>query len=96
MTTSLAPAETVVSVGIDTSASPSMAWPLAEAIKAKLEVAQIKPVADCDNKHVVVTRQGSGEIDYFFRRERPLRCGGPPRGASPRAQFFERAAALLG
>ncbi|HEY8667831.1 MAG TPA: hypothetical protein VIL86_14280, partial [Tepidisphaeraceae bacterium] len=38
----------------------------AKALAGKLQAAGIKPDLECDNPEVSVSRQGSGDIDYFF------------------------------
>ena len=40
--------------------------PLADALKAKLADAGIRPIVDCDNQQVVVSRQSQADVEYFF------------------------------
>jgi hypothetical protein len=42
------------------------ALPVARALRPKLESLGIRPVCDCDQPGVFVSRQGQGDIDYFF------------------------------
>ena len=42
------------------------AEPLADALKAKLAGAGIRPIVDCDNPQVVVSRQSQADVEYFF------------------------------
>ena len=42
------------------------AKPLADALKDKLADAGIRPIVDCDNEQVVVSRQTQADIEYFF------------------------------
>src|SRR5262249_47598520 len=42
------------------------ALPLGKAIKAEIEKKGIKPIFECDNPHVVATRQALGDVEYFF------------------------------
>jgi hypothetical protein len=42
------------------------AKPLADALKAKLAGAGIRPIVDCDNPQVVVSRQSQADVEYFF------------------------------
>jgi hypothetical protein len=40
--------------------------PLAAALQAKLIEAGIRPIAQCDNEEVVISRQAQGDIEYCF------------------------------
>jgi hypothetical protein len=40
--------------------------PLADALKAKLAATGIRPIVDCDNPQVVVSRQSQADVEYFF------------------------------
>jgi hypothetical protein len=42
------------------------AMPLAQAIKAELDKAGIKPIIQCDIPTIAATRQASGDIEYLF------------------------------
>ncbi|MCY3022450.1 MAG: hypothetical protein NTW87_26010 [Planctomycetota bacterium] len=42
------------------------ATPLAKALTAKYQQLGIKPVLDCDNPSVIVSRQALGDVEYFF------------------------------
>ena len=42
------------------------AEPLAAALKAQLAQIGIKPVVDCDNEQVVISRQAQADIEYLF------------------------------
>src|SRR5262249_7330650 len=42
------------------------ALPLGKAIKAELEKKGIRPIFECDNPHIVATRQVLGDVEYFF------------------------------
>jgi len=42
------------------------AQPLAQALKAQLDKAGIKPALECDNPYIVATRQAAGDIEYLF------------------------------
>ena len=39
---------------------------MAAALCAKLTGAGIRPIAQCDNEEVVISRQAQGDIEYFF------------------------------
>ncbi len=43
--------------------------PLAGALKAKLAAAGIRPIVDCDNPQVVVSRQIAGRRGILLRRQ---------------------------
>jgi outer membrane protein assembly factor BamB len=43
-----------------------MAEPFARALQAQLQQRGIRPVADCDNPTVVLSRQALGDIEYVF------------------------------
>jgi hypothetical protein len=40
--------------------------PLAQALRAKLIETGIRPIAECDNEEVVISRQAQADIEYFF------------------------------
>ncbi len=40
--------------------------PLASALRAKLMGAGIRPIAECDNEEVVISRQAQADIEYYF------------------------------
>ena len=40
--------------------------PLASALRAKLMEAGIRPIAECDNEEVVISRQAQADIEYYF------------------------------
>jgi hypothetical protein len=42
------------------------AAPLARALRAQFEKADIHPILECDQPQVVVTRQAAGDIEYLF------------------------------
>jgi hypothetical protein len=42
------------------------AEPLARAIKAELDKAEIKPIFECDVPTIIATRQAAGDIEYLF------------------------------
>jgi hypothetical protein len=42
------------------------AEPVAHALEAQLRRLGIKPVLECDNPAVIVSRQGSGDVEYLF------------------------------
>ena len=53
------------------------AKPLADAIRAELAKAKIRPVFACDNRAIVATRQAAGDIEYLFAVNAAIDPAGP-------------------